>query len=57
MPDIFLRAGEEVVKADHVMAVVQEPFAEVGSDEAAAACYENGFASQGLFLRWRFVLV
>ena len=34
MGDILLRACEKVVQADYIMSVQNEPFAEMGTDEA-----------------------
>ena len=42
--DVVLAAGEEVVQADDVVPLPEEPFAEVGTDEAGAAGDENAHA-------------
>ncbi len=39
--DVLSAAGEEVVQADDMVALCEEPFAEVGADEAGAAGYED----------------
>jgi hypothetical protein len=39
--DIRSAAGEEVVEADDVVALCQEPFADVGADETGAAGDED----------------
>lgn len=38
--DVVLATGEEVVQADHLVPVGQEPPAQVGANEARAACDE-----------------
>lgn len=38
---IVTRTGEEVVDAQHIAAFREEPFAQVGTQEAGAAGYEH----------------
>ena len=42
--DVVFRAGEEVVHAQHVVALGQEPLAQVRADEAGAAGHQNALA-------------
>ena len=37
-------AGEEVVDAEHVVAVVEQPLAQVRAEEACPARHQNGFS-------------
>ena len=43
MGDIRLLAGEEVVQADHVVTVFQQPLAEVGAEKTSSAGDQNPF--------------
>ena len=47
MDDIVPRAGEEVVRAQHVMTVGKKPFAKMAADESGAAGDQGSF-SQGI---------
>ena len=40
---LSLRAGEEVVDAEHVVALGQQPLAQMRAEEAGAAGDENAF--------------
>jgi hypothetical protein len=41
--DVDLLAGEEVVEADDIVALVHHPFADMRTEEAGSACDENAF--------------
>ena len=41
MNDVFPAAAEIVVDAEDVVAVPQQPFAEMGAEEAGPACHQN----------------
>ena len=45
MFQIILRAGEEVIDDEHVMAVFEHAFGQMGAQEACAAGDENAFAN------------
>ena len=42
--DVLLGTGEEVVDADDFAAVLQQPFAKVGSEESGSARDEDAFS-------------
>ena len=42
--DVVLGAGEEVVHADHVVTVAEQPLAEVGAEKTGAAGDQDAFA-------------
>lgn len=50
MDNVVLGAGEEIIEADDVMAIVQQAFAEMGSEKAGAASDQNCFSHNSYIL-------
>ena len=41
MSDVLLLAGKKIVKADHVVALLDQAVTKMRAEEARATCYEN----------------